>query len=46
MLNFLKKLILFRMGQKGTRGAAKMLGLGRLGSILGLVGGLRAARHK
>lgn len=45
MWNFIKKLIMFRMGQKSAKGAARMLGFGRLGLILGLVGGLRAMRH-
>jgi hypothetical protein len=45
MLNMLKKLLLFRMGQKSTRGFARMLGFGRLGTVLGLLGGLRAVRH-
>ena len=45
MLNFLKKLVMFRVGQKSTRGAARMLGFGRLGLVLGLVGGWRAMRR-
>jgi len=45
MWNFIKKLIRFRVGQKSTRGAAKLLGFGRIGVIFGLIGGLRALRH-
>lgn len=46
MLNFLKTLLLFRVGQKSARGAARMLGFGRAGMILGILGGIRAARRK
>lgn len=45
MWNFIKKIVRFRLAQKSARGAARMLGFGRLGLILGLVGGLRALRH-
>jgi hypothetical protein len=45
MWNLIKKLVRFRVGQKSTRGAAKLLGFGKLGLILGLFGGLRALRH-
>ena len=47
MLNFLKKLFVFRLGQTSARGAARMVGLGRLGMIIGLIGGYRALkRHR
>lgn len=47
MLNILKQLFVFRMGQNTARGAARMVGLGRLGLILGLIGGYRALkRHR
>ena len=46
MWNFIKKLIRFRVGQKSARGAARLLGFGRLGLILGLIGGLRTLRHQ
>jgi hypothetical protein len=47
MLRFLKKLVMFRLGQKSARGAARMLGLGRLGMVIGLLGGLKALkRHR
>jgi hypothetical protein len=45
MWSFIKKMIAFRVGQKSARGAARLLGFGRLGLILGLVGGLRALKH-
>ena len=47
MLNFLKQLFVFRVGQTSARGAARMVGLGRLGLIIGLIGGYRALkRHR
>jgi hypothetical protein len=47
MLNFLKSLLVFRIGQKSARGAAHLLGFKRLGLLIGLVGGYRAIkRHK
>ena len=46
MWKFIKKMIMFRMGQKSARGAARMLGFGRIGVILGIIGGLRAWRHQ
>jgi len=45
MLNFLKKVFFFRMGQTSARGAARMVGLGRLGLVIGLIGGWRAMRR-
>jgi hypothetical protein len=45
MWKFLKQLLMFRVGQKSARGAARMLGFGRLGMILGLIGGWRAMRR-
>ena len=45
MLNMIKKLIAFRLGQTSARGAAKMLGFGRLAKLIGLLGGWRAVRH-
>jgi hypothetical protein len=42
MLNILKGIFAFKMAQHSTRGMARMVGLGRLGVILGLVGGYRA----
>lgn len=47
MLNFLKSLFAFRVGQTTARGAARMVGLGRLGVVIGLYGGYRALkRHR
>jgi hypothetical protein len=47
MLNFLKQLFVFRVGQTTARGTARLIGLGRLGMLIGLVGGWRAVkRHR
>ncbi len=47
MWNFLKSLFVFRVGQTSARGAARRVGLGRLGLLIGLVGGWRALkRHR
>ena len=45
MLSLIKKLIAFRLGQTSARGAARMLGFGRLAMLVGLVGGWRAVRR-
>jgi hypothetical protein len=45
MWNFLKSLFVFRMGQNTARGTARMVGLGRLGVVIGLIGGYRAWRR-
>lgn len=45
MWNFIKSMFVFRMGQTTARGTARMIGLGRLGMIIGLVGGYRAWRR-
>jgi hypothetical protein len=46
MLQFIKRLLVFRIGQKSAKGAARMVGLRRLGLIIGLIGGWRAVhRH-
>lgn len=45
MLNFLKSLFVFRVGQSSARGMARMVGLGRLGLVIGLIGGWRALRR-
>lgn len=45
MWNFIKKLFIFRVGQTSARGAARMVGLGRLGLVIGLIGGWRAIRR-
>jgi hypothetical protein len=46
MLRFLKSLLVFRIGQKSARGAARLLGFGRLGLVIGLVGGWRAMKRQ
>ena len=47
MLNFLKGVLAFKMGQSTSKGMARMIGLGRLGVLFGLVGGWRAwQRHR
>ena len=45
MLNFLKRLIAFRLGQTAARGTARFFGFGRLAMIAGIIGGLRAWRR-
>lgn len=46
MLNTIKKLIAFRLAQSSSRGAARMLGFGRLATLVGLFGGYRALKHR
>lgn len=47
MLNFIKQLLVFRLGQTSAKGAARMVGLGRLGMVIGLIGGWKALkRHR
>jgi hypothetical protein len=45
MWNFIKRLIAFRVGQKSAKGAAKLLGFGKLAAVAGLVGGVKAYRR-
>ena len=45
MWRFLKKLLVFRIGQKTTKSAARLMGYGRLSLIVGLIGGWRAMRR-
>lgn len=45
MFNLLKQLLLFKTTQSSTRGLARMLGFGRLATIVGLVAGVRALRN-
>ena len=45
MWRFLKSLLVFRVGQTSARGTARLLGFGRLGLLIGLVGGWRAVKH-
>ncbi len=47
MWKFIKQLLVFRLGQKSARGIARTIGFGKLGTIIGLVGGYRAlTRHR
>jgi hypothetical protein len=46
MLKFLKSLFVFRLGQTSARGAARLVGLGRLGMLIGLVGCWRAMKRQ
>ncbi|MGH9457766.1 MAG: hypothetical protein ACRD2J_09035 [Thermoanaerobaculia bacterium] len=45
MLKMIRKMVRFRLAQKVTRGAARKLGLRPIAGLLGVVGGLRAARR-
>lgn len=45
MLRMIKRMIAFRIGQKSSKGVARMLGFGRLATVLGLIGGYRALRR-
>jgi hypothetical protein len=42
MLNLIKQFLTFRFAQTSTRGAARLLGFGKLAAIAGLVSGARA----
>ena len=44
MLHFLKKLLMFRVGQKTTRSVARAIGLGKIATIVGLIGGYKHMR--
>jgi hypothetical protein len=45
MLSMLRSLLRFRIGQKSSRGVARVLGFGRLSMIIGLIGGFRYMRR-
>lgn len=45
MLHFMKKLLLFRVGQKATKGFAKSLGFRGLALPIGLIGGFKYMRR-
>lgn len=45
MWRFLKKLLLFKVGQKASRGFAHAIGLGRVGTLVGVVGGVKYMRR-
>ena len=44
MLHFLKKLLLFRVGQKASRGFANSIGLHGIARAVGIWGGLKYMR--
>lgn len=44
MKNFLMNVLRFRLAQTSARGAARMVGLGRLGLVIGLFSGWRALK--
>lgn len=47
MWRLIKQLLAFKIGQKSAKGAARMLGFGKIGAVLGLIGGFRAMkRHR
>jgi len=45
MLLFLRKLVMFRIGQKAARGIARTIGLGKVAQLAGLVGGYKHMRR-
>jgi hypothetical protein len=45
MWNVLRQFFMFRIGQNTARGAARLVGLGRLATIAGLIGGYRYMRR-
>ena len=45
MWNFIKSLVTFRTAQGTTRSMARMLGLGRVAAVAGIVGGIMAVRR-
>ncbi len=47
VLHFLKKILLFRIGQKASRGFARAIGIGRpIAGIVGLIGGVKYMRQR
>lgn len=45
MWHLVKQLLRFKMGQKTSKSAARMLGFRKLGLLIGLIGGWRAMRR-
>jgi hypothetical protein len=45
MLSLLKKLLLFRIGQKTSKGVSHRLGLHSIAGMVGLIGGVRYMRR-
>jgi len=45
MIHFLKKLLLFRVGQKAARGFARSIGLHGISRAVGVIGGVKYMRR-
>ena len=45
MRHFLKKVLMFRIGQKAAKGFAKSLGLTHTARLIGVVGGFKHMRR-
>ena len=45
MYRLLKRLLMFRIGQKTTRGFARSIGLRGISPIVGLIGGIKYRRR-
>ena len=45
MRHFLKKLLMFRIGQKASKGFARSIGLKRAAGVIGLIGGYKHMRR-
>ena len=45
MRHFLKKVLMFRIGQKAAKGFARSIGLKRASTVIGLVGGFKHMRR-
>jgi hypothetical protein len=45
MLRMIRQLLAFRVGQTSAKTAARLVGLGRLGMVIGLIGGYRALKR-
>ena len=45
MWNVIKQIFLFKAAKNSSRGMARMVGLGRLGTVIGIVSGIMALRR-
>jgi hypothetical protein len=45
MYRFLRKLLMFRVGQRASRGFAKSIGLRGIARIVGVIGGIKYMRR-
>ena len=45
MRHFLKKVLMFRIGQKAAKGFARSIGLKRVATVIGVVGGIKHMRR-